>query len=410
MSYEGAYSKRFTFWDEVKFLWKSTFFVSLTILTVLFIGKQSAIFSRVLILTMALSSFIFYPLIRTSAKKLLYSFGLMKRKILILGAGQAGKLALSALTNEPNLGYEVAGFIDDKSSSLREIDGIKIHHYINRIDRYIKKCGIHDILIAKPDLERERLVKIINKIQHKVENTLYIPDLPGIAVLGTELRHFFHEQAIVIEIKNNLAKPLNYLAKRIFDYAVGLALFPLLIILVLVISVIIRLTSQGQAILKQERIGRNGTPFLCYKFRTMLIDAEERLEEILKTDPAAKEEWDKYWKLRDDPRVTKVGKFLRKTSLDELPQIFNVLKGEMSLVGPRPYLPRERDFLKEHGEVILIVQPGITGLWQTYGRSEKTYEERLSLDAWYVRNWTLWLDVVLLLKTIYVVFKSEGAR
>ncbi|VAX34587.1 Undecaprenyl-phosphate glycophosphotransferase [hydrothermal vent metagenome] len=409
LAYEGAYSKRFAFWDEAKLLSKCTLFASLTIFTVLFIGKQGAAFSRILLLTMSLLSLLLFPLIRTSIKRLLYSFGLMKRKVLILGTGEAGRLALAALRNEPNLGYDVAGFIDEEPNGQRDIDGVRIHRYIDKIDRYIKRGVIHDIVIAKPELDKQRLVRIINAIQHKVENTLYIPDISGIAVLGTELRHFFNEQTIVIEIKNNLARPFNYMAKRLFDYTAGSILFLLLIIPILIISILIRITSKGPAIFMQQRIGRGGRPFMCYKFRTMYQDAEERLKGILETDSKARAEWEEYWKFRNDPRVTGLGNFLRKTSLDELPQIFNVLKGEMSLVGPRPYLPRERDFLKEFAEVILSVPPGITGLWQVSGRSNTSYKYRVSLDAWYVRNWNLWLDIVILIKTIRVVLKKEGA-
>jgi undecaprenyl-phosphate galactose phosphotransferase len=187
-------------------------------------------------------------------------------------------------------------------------------------------------------------------------------------------------------------------------------LFFLLIIPMLIISIIIRMTSQGPAIFKQQRIGKNGEPFMCYKFRTMYSDADERLKDILVRDPEARAEWQAYWKLQNDPRVTKIGNFLRKTSLDELPQIWNVLKGEMSLIGPRPYLPREWDSLKEYSEIIHSVQPGITGLWQIRGRSNATYEQRLSLDSWYVRNWNIWLDIMILIKTLSVVIKKEGAR
>lgn len=142
----------------------------------------------------------------------------------------------------------------------------------------------------------------------------------------------------------------------------------------------------------------------------MFIDADERLNTILALDPDAKKEWETFWKLKNDLRITPMGRFLRKTSLDELPQLFNVLKGEMSIVGPRPYLYREWEALKTHSEIIHSVHPGITGLWQVSGRSDSSYEQRLSLDSWYVRNWNLWLDIVILMKTIKVVLKREGAR
>jgi len=142
----------------------------------------------------------------------------------------------------------------------------------------------------------------------------------------------------------------------------------------------------------------------------MYVDAEERLKEILKRDPEARKQWEEYRKLKNDPRITPVGKFLRKTSLDELPQIFNVLKGDMSLVGPRPVTREEiEQHYKDKAEFYFKVLPGITGLWQVSGRNDLSYEERVSLDAWYVRNWNLWLDMVILLKTLKVLIKKEGA-
>ncbi len=410
MAYEGAYTKRISFWDEVKLLWKSSFFTSLAIFTILFIGKRGISYSRVVLLAMVISSFLLFPFVRPLYKRFLYSIGLLKRKVLIIGSGEMGRVALCALKNEKNLGYEVAGFIDDVKDLSLKINGFKVHKGIEKIERYIKRCNIQDVVIAKNDLEKQRLVDIINRLQHLVENILFIPEVNGIAVLGTELRHFFHEQTIVIEIKNNLDNLFNYIFKRIFDYVVALILFFPLIVLIIIISMVIRITSKGPAIFKQERIGKNGKIFSCYKFRTMYIDADKRLKDILDNDPEARAEWEKYWKLKNDPRVTKIGKFLRKTSLDELPQIFNVLKGEMSLVGPRPVTEKEINiYYKDTANLYFSVPPGITGLWQVSGRNNTTYEQRVSLDAWYVRNWNLWLDIVILLKTVVVVIKREGA-
>jgi undecaprenyl-phosphate galactose phosphotransferase len=158
------------------------------------------------------------------------------------------------------------------------------------------------------------------------------------------------------------------------------------------------------------RIGRKGKIFKCYKFRTMQKDAEEKLQELLQKDSSARLQWEQYWKLIDDPRVTRVGRFLRKTSLDELPQILNVLKGEMSLIGPRPYLLREKDAIQDKLEIITSVAPGITGLWQVSGRNDITYQHRIKLDVWYIMNWSLWLDIYILIKTIKVVLGMRGAR
>jgi undecaprenyl-phosphate galactose phosphotransferase len=178
----------------------------------------------------------------------------------------------------------------------------------------------------------------------------------------------------------------------------------------LIIVLLIKINSRGPAIFSQERVGKNDRSFRCYKFRTMFTDAEERFNTFLGNNPDAQNEWKNYWKLRIDPRITKIGSFLRRTSLDELPQILNVLKGDMSLVGPRPVTKREIDeYYKEHAKLCFGVPPGITGLWQVSGRSNTSYDYRIALDSWYVRNWNLWLDIVILLKTVKVVINREGA-
>ncbi len=260
-----------------------------------------------------------------------------------------------------------------------------------------------------PGAGKERLQGLINNLQHKVQRILFVPDIFGIAVTGTNLQHFFHEEAFAFEMKNNLSNPINIFIKRSFDIGVSILLLPILSVPMAVIAALIRLDSKGQAIFLQKRIGKQGAIFSCYKFRTMHENAEETLNGVLEKNPDAKLEWNTHWKLAEDPRVTGVGRFLRSTSLDELPQIFNVLKGEMSLVGPRPYLPKEKPDMGSRDYTILLTKPGITGLWQVSGRSNTSYEYRMSLDSWYVRNWNLWLDVVILLKTIRIVIKREGA-
>jgi undecaprenyl-phosphate galactose phosphotransferase len=392
-------------------LWKVTLFSTLAILAVFFLGKMGNIVSRTVIILIGLLSLIIFPSLRTAVKRGLVKLGATTNKALIIGANDTGRLALNALIKEKNLGYQVIGFIDDAVKiKNRYFEGIKVHAHIKCVERYLKNCDVQDVVIALPELDKEQVAHLVNRLQHKATSILCFPGFSGMAVMGTELRHFFQDQAFAFEIKNNLTQPLNYYTKRLFDYVFGFVFFIMLIIPIGIISLLIRLTSLGPAILKQERIGKNRRSFICYKFRTMYHDADERLEVILANDPEAKKEWETNWKLKNDPRITAFGMFLRKTSLDEIPQILNILKGEMSLVGPRPYVQREWRWLKEYSETINCVQPGITGLWQVSGRSDSSYEQRLTLDAWYVRNWNLWLDIVILIKTIYVVLKKEGAR
>lgn len=408
--YEGLYTKRFSFWDEIRALWKVAFFSTIGIFAIASIGKINNEISRTVVIVMGVAAIILLPLIRMICKKILRRFGLLKRRVLILGAGKTGNLIARALMREPNYGYEIIGFVDDDPEKCgKSIEGIKIHKGVDKTLNYINRCNIEDIFIAMPGAGKERLQDLINNLQHKVENILFVPDVFGIAVMGTSLLHFFQEEAFAFELKNNLFKPLNIFIKRCFDLSVSLLLTPFLLIPMAIIAVLIKLDSKGPAIFSQERLGKKEKTFRCFKFRSMYDDAEDRLSELLKMDPIARKEWEEYWKLKDDPRVTKVGRFLRTTSLDELPQIYNVLKGEMSLVGPRPYLPKERLEIGENCYTILLSKPGITGLWQVSGRSSTSYAYRIGLDTWYVRNWNLWLDIVILFKTVRIVLRREGA-
>jgi len=211
--------------------------------------------------------------------------------------------------------------------------------------------------------------------------------------------------------ENNIEELKIPLWKEIFDKIFSLFAIILASPLMLTIGLLIKLTDKGPIFFKQKRIGFQGKPFYVIKFRTMYLDAEKRLEELLEKDSKAKEEWEKYWKLKKDPRITPIGKFLRKTSLDELPQFFNVLKGEMSVVGPRPVVEEElKKFYKDKAKYYFSVKPGITGYWQVEGRSDiEDYKKRVEMDVWYVKNMSFWLDLKIILKTIWVMLTGKGA-
>ncbi len=410
LAYEGMYTKRFSFWDEVKMLWKVVFFATLATFSILYLGKVGERVSRTVLVLMGIISIPVFPIIRINAKKLLIFIGLLKSKVLILGAGKTGELIFNALKRDRNLGLNVVGFLDDDPAKIGgRIGGVKIHAGVDKAHKYIGRCGIEDIVIAMPGCEKNKFISLVNRLQHKARNIILIPDLFGITVLGTNLQHFFQEQAIGLEVKNNLAHPANIFIKRVFDLLVSAILLLILAVPMMIIAVLIKLNSPGPVIYSQERRGRNDRPFKCHKFRTMFNDAEERLDSLLQSNEETRNEWKHNWKLRNDPRITKIGRFLRRTSLDELPQIFNVLKGEMSLVGPRPVTKREIDkYYREQAKLCFGVLPGITGLWQVSGRNNTGYDYRIVLDSWYVRNWNLWLDIVILFRTIRVVINGEG--
>jgi Undecaprenyl-phosphate galactose phosphotransferase WbaP len=212
-----------------------------------------------------------------------------------------------------------------------------------------------------------------------------------------------------IHLQQNLMLPLPRVTKRLMDVSAALVVGILLLPLLFYIAVAVKLSSRGRVIYGHERIGRGGRRFRAWKFRTMFENAGDVLEYYLEQNPELREEWEQDQKLRYDPRVTRIGRFIRKTSLDELPQLWNVIRGEMSLVGPRPIVTAEIAKYGPYYELYTIVKPGITGLWQVSGRNNTTYEERVHLDAYYVRNWSPWLDLYLLLKTVRIVLFAKGA-
>jgi undecaprenyl-phosphate galactose phosphotransferase len=235
-----------------------------------------------------------------------------------------------------------------------------------------------------------------------------VPAIDGLPVIGFRQHYFFGHDVVMLVSRNNLAQPLSRLLKAAFDEFVAALCVLFLAPLLAALAVAVRLDG-GPAFYRHRRIGEGGRAFYCMKFRTMVPNSDEVLNRVLAADPAAAAEWAATQKLRNDPRVTRVGRFLRKSSLDELPQLFNVLRGEMSLVGPRPIVQAEIARYAGEIEYYYEAKPGITGLWQVSGRSDTSYDRRVRLDVWYVRNWTLWHDIAILMKTIPAVFLQRGA-
>ncbi|MBP3817751.1 MAG: sugar transferase, partial [Butyrivibrio sp.] len=225
-----------------------------------------------------------------------------------------------------------------------------------------------------------------------------------------EAQSLFSEEILMLHMRNNLALRRNQIYKRIFDLVLtvtgGLLISPILLLL----AIYIKMDSKGSVFYNADRIGKNGKIFRCYKFRSMYVNGDKILQDYLEKNPEAAEEWKTYAKLRDyDPRVTKAGTWMRKYSLDELPQVLNVIKGDMSLVGPRPYLPREKEDIGSDIKTITLSLPGITGYWQVSGRNDVSFQERVAMDTWYVRNWSVWLDIMYLAKTFQAVLFGRGA-
>ncbi len=412
IAYENLYTKRYPFWDEARELVKAVTISVVVVFAIVSLGKKTEDISRLTILFLWGYSLFLFPMFRFIGKRMLYRYDVWKNNLLILGAGKAGTTTAQGLIQDKHLGYKVVGFLDDFKRGSVEIEGVSIPILgsLGDFKKVVKEKDVETVVIAIPSMGREKISELTNEVHKYVNRIFIVPDLKGIALLNSELYHLFVQQLFLIKIKNNLDSRLNQLMKRGFDIIISLLILPFILPLICIIGLAIKLDSPGGIFFLNRRLGKDGKIFNCYKFRTMYENNDEILREYLKKNPYARREWEKYKKLKGyDPRVTRVGRFLRKFSLDELPQIFNVLRGEMSLVGPRPYLPREEKDMGEYKETILMTRPGITGLWQISGRNELTFDHRLQLDTWYVLNWSLWLDIVILLKTIVVVLKREGA-
>jgi Undecaprenyl-phosphate galactose phosphotransferase WbaP len=414
ITYERLYIRKLPFWDETRELLKATSASTVAILSLITLGKMYDI-SRMTIIFLWCFGLIVFPLFRLLGKRILYAIGLWKDKVIIIGAGTAGVETAKGLNADKHLGYDVIGFLDDDEEIGKQVrvNGAiyKIFGKVRHFKKFIRHLDVSTVIIAIPSLSVERLSELTNNVQKHTKSVLLVPDIKGIALTNTELYHLFVQQLFLLKINNNLKSPYNRFIKRTFDLVLPLLFLPVLLLLVGTLGLLIKLDSPGPVFYRHTRIGRNGRPFSIYKFRSMYRDSRARLTRILETDPSARQEWSVSFKLKNDPRITRMGRILRKTSLDELPQIFNVLQGEMSLVGPRPVLQEEltQYYKKEFADYYHLVRPGITGLWQVNGRNDLDYDVRVRLDAWYVLNWSAWLDIVILLKTFRVVLNKEGA-
>lgn len=342
--------------------------------------------------------------------KLLKKMNWLMKPVILIGAGKTAELVLRSFDRDLGYRYRVIGILDDSPISEDLPQKFLLMGTLKNATEIIHDSSVKTVIITAPGMEKEKLQTLLESIQPYVRDIIFVPDLIGVPLYNVEAQSLFSEQVMMLSLQNNLARRRNRLFKRFFDMVVGGLLCVPVIPILLVVVICIKLDSKGATFFNSQRIGQYGKTFTCYKFRSMYINAGDILEEYLASHPAAQIEWNTFAKLRDyDPRVTKVGRWIRKYSLDELPQLLNVIKGDMSLVGPRPYLPRERDDIGEYLSTITLTVPGITGFWQTSGRNDVSFAGRVAMDTWYVRNWSIWLDLMYLFKTAKIVFTGKGA-
>jgi len=402
--YEGLYPPiGVSFWEEMKGLIKGDTIAFIVVIILTFITRTSIHFSRPVIFMAFVLSLIVVPLLRRVARSFLRGIGLWSKGVVLVGTNPAIDQVMCNLRKHPDWGLNPAGVIVPAGGAAPE--GLEILGTIERMEEM--RLSSDEVIVAMPELSRERLAEIVEKSASLAPVVKVVPDLYGLASAGVQTHDL--DGMLLLEMEDRLARTRNRVVKRAFDITVSLVSLVLLLPIFLLVAAIIKLDSRGPVFFGHKRIGKGGKPFKCYKFRTMVSNAQEVLEQLLTSDPEARLQWEKDFKLKNDPRITKIGMFLRKTSLDELPQLWNVLKGEMSLVGPRPIISEEVEKYGVKSRYFFKVTPGITGLWQVSGRNDIDYDERVMLDEYYAKNWSLWLDIEIIIRTFGAVLRRQGA-
>ena len=397
------YTERKPFWDELR---ESIKILSLLmILDAAFFFFNKIHFSRVAFAIQWFAIFCLLPTFRTLVKLYALKIGKWQIPVRLIGNGENAKEAWLALKSEGLMGYELAEVV--QTSHVEQDDSWITVPQLSWQEGLKPRQNIQVVVALEAEQQTE-LDEVVRVLSRFYPNMIIVPPTRGLPLWGMQPLHSFSHEVLLLRAQNSLLRPSARLLKRIFDVFVSFILLLLLSPLFAYLFYKVKQT-EGDAFFGHQRIGANGNPFPCYKFRTMVKNSAEVLDELLKNDAQAKAEWEAEFKLKNDPRITQIGHVLRRTSLDELPQLWNVLRGEMSLVGPRPVVQAELIKYGDDVDYYLHVKPGMTGLWQVSGRNDVDYETRVALDAWYVRNWSLWNDLVILLKTVKVVLARDGA-
>lgn len=346
--------------------------------------------------------------LRTAVRALFGGRSWWGREAVVLGSGPLARRIVAHLTKSPGLGLRVVGLLErDSETSSGGGAAPQVIGQLADAPVLAERWNVRYALVAVEGVERAELARLIERYTGSFHHVYVVPDLPGLSSLGVHAHDL--GGMLGVEISHRLLFKAPQALKRLFDIVfAGLGLLAFAPVFALAAAAI-RLSSPGPVFYGQTRRGRNGQVFRAWKFRTMVPNADKVLEAHLSAHPDLRAEWERDHKLRRDPRITAAGRFLRKTSLDELPQLWNVLRGEMSLVGPRPIVDEEIPKYGAKYAVYRKVRPGISGLWQVSGRNNTTYEERVSFDEYYVRNWSPWLDLYILARTVKVVLTGDGA-
>ncbi len=410
---QGHYYRRSPFWTVLRDIFVAVCFAALCDAAIMYMMKLP--FARLAWALGWIGTFALLPLGRRIAVALLNKLDCWHRPVFIIGNGENALAAWRAIESDSFMGYRVVQIAQlpekpflDELTSLATTQQVVTSTGVDDVQSFLSRNPLARIVIALETEDMLTQATMISRLSRLNADLIIVPSLKGLPLYGTEPLFFFGHEILLLQVRNNLARWLPIRIKRLFDLlvsAIGLiAIAPFFIWIVLRIR-----ADGGPAIYRHQRVGQGGKSFGCYKFRTMVIHSELALAELLQHDRSASAEWARDFKLKFDPRITKIGEFLRRTSLDELPQLLNVIKGEMSLVGPRPIIQEEVSRYGDNAHFYFEAKPGITGLWQVSGRNDLGYAKRVLLDTWYVQNWSLWHDIIIIFKTLPVVWKGNGA-
>lgn len=377
LAVEGIYTKRYDFWQELERIAKGLFLSAIIVLAVLTMTKHSESYSRFVLITAFALLALLLPIQKYYLKKLLFRLGTWQHRAALIGEDPFFE---EHVYHNPYLGYVRTSDAEAKTIFVSSSKSV------------------------------ERIEEILHEALLRSQEVIFIPIVKNFDFSDAHIVHLFNARTNLIIVENNLISRTNRTLKWALDYTLSLLILPVLLLVIALIALLIkREEPRGSVFFTQPRMGENGESFECWKFRSMREDGDAVLASYLADHPEEAEYYETYHKYQNDPRITRIGRILRKTSLDELPQIFNVLRGEMSLIGPRPYLFSEREKMGKQADLVLAIKPGITGLWQVSGRSDVDFRCRVDLDVWYVRNWSVWNDIIILIKTIQVVLLRKGA-
>jgi undecaprenyl-phosphate galactose phosphotransferase len=397
-AHSGHYRIRMPFWTEMKKIMEAIGFAMLIDIFFRFIVKQD--FSRLWLISGWAFAAIGIVCARGLWRRVMRKKGLWNIRTVLVGRGDTANEARLALASEPGLGFDIVAQISNLPVAFQQAGG-----------SWQQICATHRAAYVVIALDGDDLVKAAQPFAQLMrENVPFSvsPPLHNIPVFGMMPQYFFNHDVMLLTHNHKLNQNLPQLIKRTFDIVIASCALAVLSPILLAVAIMVK-KDGGPALFGHKRLGLNGKVFHCLKFRSMIINSDEVLKKHLAQNAEARVEWQNDLKLRNDPRVTTIGKLLRRTSIDELPQLLNVLKGEMSIVGPRPIIVAETEKYDNDISHYYRVRPGITGLWQVSGRNDVTYSERVRMDSWYVRNWSLWHDIMIVCKTFPAVLKRSGA-